>query len=258
MAAPQGLKQATGVAGYQLLTLEGQNDAAIGILNLSPGAQVTALIRGTLWWDVAGTASGPLQISSASTFTIDTVHGYDGRVTFSVPSSTGASYPVAAYFTGFSIVAGIGVDKSLPTTAFVVGAGSGAEAGEIIWQSVAQPQNLSAATLKYSAAYSDLQSSMNNSAFQTTSAGQVVFDGTGGFTGKVDMSAPASAPTPLSSNVSVSGTFAVNADGSGTFTPAGAGNSQWPMVTNGVRSYHIIEPGGNVNTAPVVNVITKQ
>jgi len=52
-----------------------------------------------------------------------------------------------AYFTGFSKLAGTG-NKTLPTTAFLVGAGSDAAAGEVIWQSLAAP-NFSAASLRY-------------------------------------------------------------------------------------------------------------
>ena len=156
-----------------------------------------------------------------------------------------------AYFTGFSKLAGTG-NKTLPTTAFLVGAGSDAAAGEVIWQSLAAP-NFSAASLKYSAAYSDLQSSGNNSASQTASTGQITMDGIGSFSGFVDVPG---ATNPLSTNVSVSGAYTVNMDGSASITAAGAANGPWPMVTNGVRSYHIIEPAGN--TTPVVNVITKE
>lgn len=243
IVAPQALVDATGVAGYQLVTLEGSNDATIGILSFSLGRTVWAAVSGTLWHDAAGTASSQ-PIPSGSTFMIaDKSHG---RVTFSVPGWTNS--PVA-YFTGFSKLAGLG-NTSLPTTAFLVGTGSDAEAGEIIWQSFPAP-SFSAASLKYSAAYSDLQSSGNNAASQTTSTGQITMDGIGSFMGFVDVSAAA-----LSTNVGLTGTYTVNMDGSGSFTAAGAANAPWPMVTNGVRSYHIIEPAGN--TAPVVNVISKQ
>lgn len=241
VVAPQALLDATGVGGYHLVRLEGSNDAAIGILNFSLGRTVSASVTGTLWHDAAGTASS--QPISGTFMITDTSHG---RVTFSVPGWTNA--PVA-YFTGFSKLAGLG-NTSLPTTAFLVGTGSDAEAGEVIWQSLAVP-SFSAASLKYSAAYSDLQSSGNNAASQTTSTGQISMDGIGSFMGFVDVSAAA-----LSTNVGLSGTYTVNMDGSGSFTAAGAANAPWPMVTNGVRSYHIVEPAGN--TTPLVNVISKQ
>jgi len=226
-----------------LAWLAGMNDATIGILNLSLGTQKAANVSGTLWRDAAGTAaSQPI----SGTFTITDITY--GRVTF---LAAAWANPPVAYFTGFSKLAGNG-NKTLPMTAFLVGTGSAAEAGDVIWQSLAAP-SFSAATLNYSAAYSDLQSSGNNSASQTTSAGQVTIDGMGKYKGVVDVS---TALNPLSTNVSVSGTYAVNVDGSGSFTAAGAANGPWPMVINGVRSYHIIEPAGN--TAPVGSVISKQ
>jgi len=168
IVAPGSLSDATGVGGYQLVTLEGLHDATIGILNLSLGTQKTANVSGTLWRDAAGTASSQ---SISGLFTITDI-GH-GRVTF----AAGWTNSPVAYFTGFSKLAGTG-NKTLPTTAFLVGTGSDAEAGEVIWQSLAAP-NFSAASLKYSAAYSDLQSSGNNSASQTGSTGQISLDGIG-------------------------------------------------------------------------------
>jgi hypothetical protein len=236
------LTNANYVTGYQLVEITGASDATIGILNLGSGSGQSGTVTGTLWQYSGGTASSQ-QVSGTFTIT-DQAHG---RVTFSI---AGWTNPPVAYLNGFSINASLG-SQLLPTSGFLVGTGSNGDGGEIVWQS-AVSTSFSAMSLKYSAAYSDSLiypatcTPATNSDCQWTSAGQVTLDGTSSWVAVLDLSTDLAGATPLRPGFGAKGSYTINGDGSGTF-----GN--WPIVTNGVRTYRIIE-----DSSPVIGIMTKQ
>ena len=236
---------AADIAGNQLVSLTGGNDATVGIFNLAAsGASDT--VAGTLWTYSNGTQAAPLAIT-AGTATIADASNF--RVTLSIP---GLAKPPVAYFTGFSSRAS-GLPGAFPTTAFLVGTDALADSGEIVWQSPTAT-NFGDSTLKYLGAYSSLGvfpvgcMPAASSGCLWSSTGWILFDGNGGYTVTVSLSTNGKGAfgPPLKVGLQATGNYAVNGDGSGNF-----GGS--PMVTNGVRSYATV--GGGL---PGVDVMTKQ
>jgi hypothetical protein len=219
----QGPLTNSAVSGFQLVTGFGNGGATIGILKLTSSGGLT----GNLWQSGNGTSAQ----SITGNYTItDPAHG---RVTFSIPSFNN---PPVAYMTG----------STNGSDGYLVGTGSNGGAGGVIFQS-ATPTNYTAGDLQnLSAAYRQVESSGGGITGYTTRIGLITFDGVGSFSGTYDESGP----NGLTTNNPVSGSYTVNADGSGTFE-----QDTWPWVIIAGWGWYIDESPGNLN--PQVDSITK-
>jgi hypothetical protein len=145
-------------------------------------------------------------------------------------AGSGLNNPPVAYIQG-------GGGFPSPVRGVTVGTGSDAESGTLFFQSTSAP-SYSMANYAFHAGYNDVQ---QVSAGTTTKIEVVTLDGSGGFSGTVDVSGPNVAAIP-----SISGTYLVNPDGSGDVGPAA------PLVTSYFSStvalmYFIDESSGIVH-----------
>ncbi len=197
----------TAISGYQLVAISGSGSAEIGIVNFNS----TGGLTGNLW-EYQGQGSFSTQ-SIAGSYTI-TDPAY-GRVTF---ASSDWSYSLVAYMTGSTS----GSDGYL----FASGGEGGAET--VMFQS-ATPTNYSAGDLKnMSAVFTQTEYTGATVSGYTTRIGLITFDGVGSFSGTYDEAAPdpSTMGSILTTNNPISGSYTINADGSGTFE-----QSTWPLVT---------------------------
>jgi hypothetical protein len=201
-----------GLPGYWVFGDSGKDNAAIATANLAQGGSFT----GTIWQDKSGTTSNSA-ISGTYTLTDSTL----GRATFS------GNHPVVAYVAG-----GAGGGRG-----FIVGTDKDASAGEI-YQLPSPPgfsdktfQNIPPNTVQ--TGYHDIQITSSGI---TTTVGVISFDGNGNFTGTVDVSAP----TGLTPDAGLTGTYNINSDGSGTI-------NGFPLVTDGAHLLFIDETTGVIH-----------
>jgi hypothetical protein len=223
----------SGTSYYYLVQSSGKDAATLGIVNLASTGSTAGSVTGNLWQDVSG-VTGTTALSGTYTITDPTW----GRVTF---AGTGLNNAPVAYIQG-------GGRYPSPVRGITVGTDSDAASGRIDFQTVAAP-NYQDSQFAFSTPYSNVK---RTSSGTTTKVGVVTFDGKGGYSGTVDVSGPSG----LSANQSVSGTYAVNPDGSGNL------GSDAPLVTTiGTVSaiaitYYIDESPGVVH--PVVSEIAAQ